>query len=150
MWPQDVNDIMHWKHAQRILGFWKKSVSGVLTSEEYGWLSELTKDLQRVSHVVWGRWKSRHRKIVPLSSLCQKTFKLKGNKKFRTWTKKSSSVFRVWEFLCYLCMSYEHSMYISHIRILGMLQFDSCFVRAMFLLYSAYGGKEKTNTGWKF
>ena len=31
-----------------------------------------------------GRWKSRHRKIVPLSSLYRKTFKLKGNKKFRT------------------------------------------------------------------
>ena len=33
-------------------------------------------------------------------SLCRKTFKLKGNKKFRTWTKKSSSVFRVSWFLC--------------------------------------------------
>ena len=34
------------------------------------------------------RWKSKHRKMVSLS-LCQKTFKLKGNKKIRTWTKKS-------------------------------------------------------------
>ena len=35
-----------------------------------------------------GRWKSHPRKILPLS-LCRKTFKLKGNKKFRAWTKKS-------------------------------------------------------------
>ena len=24
MWPRDVNDVMHWKRAQRILGIWKK------------------------------------------------------------------------------------------------------------------------------
>ena len=56
--------------------------------------------------------------------LCRKTFKLKGNKKFRTWTKKSSSVFRVSGFLCSMYIYYEHSMYVSHIRIMGMLQID--------------------------
>ena len=40
-----------------------------------------------------GRWKSCHKKIVPLSSLCRKTIKLKVDKMFRTWTKKSSSIF---------------------------------------------------------
>ena len=63
-------------------------------------------------HTCWGRrWKSQHRNMVPLS-LCRKTFKLKGNKKFRTWTKKSS-IFRVSGFLCSMYICYEHSMYVS-------------------------------------
>ena len=41
-------------------------------------------------------------------SLCWRIFKLKGNKKFRTWTKKSSSVFRVSVFLCSMYICYEH------------------------------------------
>ena len=49
----------------------------------------------------WGAgiWKSHHRKIVHLSSLCRNLL-LKGNKRFRTWTKKSLRVFRVSGFLC--------------------------------------------------
>ena len=31
--------------------------------------------------MIWDRWKSQYRKMVSLS-LCQKTFKLKGNKSF--------------------------------------------------------------------
>ena len=50
-------------------------------------------------------------------SLCRKTFKLKGNKKFRTWTKKSSSVFRVSGFLYSMYICYKHSMYIAHIHV---------------------------------
>ena len=46
----------------------------------------------RAPHVLGGRWKSQHRKMVSLS-LCRKTFKLKGNKKFRTWAKKSKVFF---------------------------------------------------------
>ena len=45
------------------------------------------------------------------------TFKLKGNKRFRTWTKKSLRVFRVSGFLCSMYICYEHSMYVSHICI---------------------------------
>ena len=41
----------------------------------------------------------------------------RGNKKFRTWTKKSSSVFRISGFLYSMYICYEHSMYILHIRI---------------------------------
>ena len=58
-----------------------------------------------------GRWKSQHRKMVCLS-LCRKTFQLKGNKKFRAWTKKSSSVF-VFRDSYVIYMSYEHPMSIS-------------------------------------
>ena len=85
--------------ARRIFGIWKKSESWVpaserkswvLVSEEDGWFSKLTEAFRRVPHVEWGvRWKICHRKIALLSPLCRKTFQLKGNKKFRTWTKKS-------------------------------------------------------------
>ena len=40
-------------------------------------------------------------------SLYWKTFKLKGNKKFRAWTKKSSSVFCLSGFLCSMLSIYE-------------------------------------------
>ena len=79
-----------WRHAPEAwVEIWEKSVSWVLASEEDVWLSELTDALWQVSHVVGGRWKSQHRKIVYSLSLCRKTFQLKGNKKFRTWTEKS-------------------------------------------------------------
>ena len=45
------------------------------------------------------------------------TFKLKGNKRFRTWTKKSLLVFRISGFLCSMYICSDHSMYVSHIRI---------------------------------
>ena len=62
------------------------------------------------------KWKSHHRKIVHLSSLWRNLL-LKGNKRFRTWTKKWLRVFRVSRFLCSMYICYEHSMYVSHIRI---------------------------------
>ena len=37
-------------------------------------------------------------------ALCRRTFKLKGNKKFRTWTEKSLRVFRISRFLCSIFM----------------------------------------------
>ena len=73
-----------------------------------------------------GRWKSQHRKIVPLS-LCRKTFKLKGNKKFRTWTKKSW-VFFVFRDSCVLCICALWTFYVRFTSsCMGMLQFKiSC------------------------
>ena len=50
-------------------------------------------------------------------SLCRKTFKLKGNKKFRTWTKKSSTVFRVSGFLCYQYMCVMDILCMFHISV---------------------------------
>ena len=52
MWLGGVNDVMHRKHARRILEIWEKSVSWVLASEEEGWLSELAEALRRVPRVV--------------------------------------------------------------------------------------------------
>ena len=61
-------------------------------SGEDGWLLFARGGLGLMSHkMVWGGQmkKARIEKIVPLSPYVEKTFKLKGNKKFRTWTKKS-------------------------------------------------------------
>ena len=87
-----------------------------------GWLSLARRDLCGGCHTCWrgeGRWKSQNRKIMPLS-LCRRTFKLKGyKKKFRTWTKKSSSVFHVSRFLCSVLYIYEHYMSISNMAVSG-------------------------------
>ena len=48
--------------------------------------------------------KARIERLCLSLSLCRKTFKLKGNKKFRTWTKKSLRVFRISRFLCSIFM----------------------------------------------
>ena len=47
--------------------------------------------------------KSQHRKIVSLS-LCRKTFKLKGNKKFCTWTKNSCFFLFQDSYVIYMCL----------------------------------------------
>ena len=109
--------------ARRILGDLKKSVElrtrhrtrrvdfrGSLRPDEFVRYGHRTR---------WGggRWKSHHRKIVHLSSLCRK--ELKGNERFRTWTKKSLRVFCVSGFLCSMYICYEHSMYVSHISVSG-------------------------------
>ena len=73
-------------------GFWEIEKSqrvDFFASEEEGWLSQLAEALCRVPHVVWGRWKSQPRTIVYLPPYVEKPFLLKGNKKFRAWTKKS-------------------------------------------------------------
>ena len=79
MWLGGINDITHRK---RRLGSEKKSGSRVLASEEDGWLSELAEALQWVPHVVWGRWKSQHRKIVYLPPHIKKPFNSKVIKSF--------------------------------------------------------------------
>ena len=84
--------------------------------------SGLAVDVARGGGGGWGRgrWKSRHRKIVPLSSLCRKTFNSKVIKSF---------VLELRSVLCFgipmlsIYTSYEHSMYIANIRIMGMLQY---------------------------
>ena len=101
-----VNNVTHRKRGLR---FEKKSVSWVFASEEKGWLSELAE----VPHVVGGWWNSRHRKIVHLSPYVEKPFHSKVIKSFVPEL-RSRKVFRVSGFLCYLYMSYEHSIFISH------------------------------------
>ena len=101
MWPGDVN-VMHRKRVRRIWGIWKKSVSWVFASEEDGWLSGLAEVLRRVPHVVWGRWKSQHRKIVYLPPHVEKTFNLKVIKsvvpelRSRVFVFRESYVIYIW------------------------------------------------------
>ena len=81
--------------------------------------------LWREPHVLGGRWKTHHRKIVHLSSLCRRTFKLKGNKKFRTWTRKSCfSCFEIPMFNVYMLWTFY--VRFTHSRI--WLWYNNSFV----------------------
>ena len=82
-------------HRKRVEDFGNlKKVSRVET-----WHQTRRVDLRLLAEVLgrcrtrWGGGvadeKSQNRKIVPLSPFVKKTFKLKVNKKFRTWTEKS-------------------------------------------------------------
>ena len=120
-----MNDVMHRKRARRIFAIWEKSESWVpaserrswvFASEEEGWLSVLAEALRRVPHLVWGRWKSQHRKFVYLSPFNSKVIKsflpeLRSRKCFLCFGIPMLSIY----------MSYEHSLSISHIPIMGML-----------------------------
>ena len=109
------------RSGRRILGDLKKSVElrtrlrtrridfrGSKRPDEFVWYGRRTDGEQMV--------KQEQKECFSLS-LCWRTFKLKGNKRFCTWTKKSLRVFRVSGFLCSMYICYEHSMYVSHIRI---------------------------------
>ena len=63
-----------------------------------------------------GRWKSQNRKNVYLSPYVEKPLNSKVIKSF-----VPERVFRVSGFLCSTYICYEHSMYVSHIRIMGMV-----------------------------
>ena len=97
-----------------------RKVSWVPASEEEGWLSLawwglaacVARDGGTDGKVVIER--------LCLSPHVEKPFNSKVIKRFVPEL-RSRKVFRVSVFLCYLYMSYEHSMYISHIRIMGML-----------------------------
>ena len=97
MWPRDVNDVTHRKRG---LIFEKSELVESCRPKKMGDFRLLAEALWRLPHVVWGRWKSQHRKIVSLS-LCRKIFKLKGNKSFVPEL-RSRKCFCVSGFLCYL------------------------------------------------
>ena len=113
-----------WRHApearRRFWGFWKSQLVGLRTRHR---TRRVDFRGQMILHATGaarngggGRWKNHHRKIVHLSSLCR-NLQLKGNKRFRTWTKKLLRVFCVSGFLCSMYICYEHSMYVSHISV---------------------------------
>ena len=70
---RDVSDVMHRKRGLR---FEKSQSVEFCRQKKKVDFRLLAEALQQVSCivVVGGRWKSQHRKIVPLSSLCRKTF----------------------------------------------------------------------------
>ena len=124
MGPGGVNDVMHQKTCAEDLGDLRK-VSELSFSvrrwSTFGALRNQTSFCGRVPCmvVVVAGWADGKVSIewLCITLLMLNCLYLKGNKKFRTWTKKSSSVFCVSGFLCYLYMSYEHSMSISHIHV---------------------------------
>ena len=115
MWPGVSNAVMHRKRVRKIWGIWEKSVSWVpgsvqqsrvLASEEDGWLSELADAFRRVPHVVWGRWKSQHRKIVYLPPRVEKPFNSKVIKSFvpELRCRKCFSCFGIPMLYIYMCV----------------------------------------------
>ena len=67
---RDVSDVTHRKSGLR---FEKSQLVETLPRKKKVDFRLLAEALRQVSHMVWGRWKSQHRKIVSLS-LCRKTF----------------------------------------------------------------------------
>ena len=114
MIPGDVNDVMPGSAGW---GFWdlRKAVSWVPASEEEGWLSGLVEARPVVCgwvpHVVGGRWKSQHRKIVLLSPHVEKPLNSKR------WIKVSYlNQFHVFGFLyMFLWTFYEHYIYFTYL-----------------------------------
>ena len=102
-------------------GFWKKAVE--LRTRHRTRRVDFRGSQRPDEFVRYGRrmrWGADGKVIIErlcLSPYVKKPFKLKGNKKFRTWTKKSSSLFRVSGFLCSMYICYEHSMYVSRIHV---------------------------------
>ena len=115
--------------ARRILGISKKVGELKLNTEWDGWLSLARRgqtNLRATGGGGGGRWKRQHRKIVSLS-LCRRTFKLKGNKRFVPEL-RSRYVFFVFRDSYVL-------MYVSHIAVsgYGTQQTLICFTRVFVL-----------------
>ena len=68
MWLGGVND------RKRGLRFEKKSELGFSVRGRRLTFGLLTEALRRVPQVVWGEWKSQHRKIMRLSPCVEKCF----------------------------------------------------------------------------
>ena len=99
-----ANDIMHQKHAEDFERFWKNQWVEMrpASGKERLAFACSRRPLWRC-HTGWvGEMKNKER--LCLSLLMSKTFTLKGNKKFRTWTKKSLRVFWILRFLCSIFM----------------------------------------------
>ena len=118
---------MHRKHARRIWGILKNSVSWVEFQDRRKTVHFRTRleALWRVPHVMVCRWKSQNIKNVYLSSYLEETLNSKVIKCFLPELR--SHVFRVSGFLCSMYICYEHSMYVSNIRIMGMSQTEWLF-----------------------
>ena len=120
-----------WRHspearAEDFGRFWKKSVSWELDSEEGRWLSFARRS--QASGLVVGAARdgmggSSDGKVIierlSISLPYVETFNSKVIKGFVPELR--SRVFRVSGFQCSMYMCYEHSMYISHIRIMAIV-----------------------------
>ena len=110
-----MNDVMHRKRGLGILGIWEKSVEFLPPKKKVDFRS-LPRPCSGCRAWWLGRWKSQPRKIVNHSPYVVKPLNSKVIKSFVPEL-RSRKFFCVSGFLCYLYMSYEHSMYISHIHV---------------------------------
>ena len=104
-WETEASEC-EWHHAPEARGrFWeilKRSVSWdepCLGRRRLA-LACSQRPLWRVPHVLGEQMKMSEWKDYASLFLCRRTFKIKGNKKFRTWTERSLCVFRISIFLC--------------------------------------------------
>ena len=99
-------------------GFWKKSVSWVLRSEEEGWLLLACSGLVAGATRVRGGGADGKASIkrLCLSPYVEKPFNSKVIKKGFVTELRSRKCFCVSGFLCSMYICYEHSMYVLHIR----------------------------------
>ena len=81
MWPRDVNDVMHRKRARRIWGIWKK-LSSCLRRRRLTFACSPRPWGRCRTWWGGGRWKSQHKKIVPLSPYVEKLLNSKVIKSF--------------------------------------------------------------------
>ena len=99
-------------------GFWRKSVSWVLQSEEEGWISLARSGLVAgATRVRWGRWKTPHRKIVLFSLYVEKPLSSKVIKSFvpEIRSRKCFSCFGIPMFYVYMLWTFY--VRFTHIRI---------------------------------
>ena len=114
----DVNDVMHRKRTQRILGILKKSVELSLAVRRRRVTFTCSPRLFGGCHTCGGggRWKRQNRKNVYLSPYVEEPLNSKVIKSFVPEL-RNRKCFCVSGFLCSMYICYEHSMYVSHIRI---------------------------------
>ena len=138
-----ANDVTHRKRTEDLGNFEK--VSWVLPREKTVgfrlFVEARLVALWRVPHVLgWGANGKVIIERLRISLPYVETFNSKVIKRFRSWTKKSLRVFRVSGFLYYMYICYEHSIYVSHIHIMGMvhirLQFNRCHRQLASVIFS--------------
>ena len=115
-----ANDVTHRKRAEDLEDFEKVSWVENWRLNEKGRLSGLAEARQicalQAPHEMGGRWKSQNRKNVYLSSYVKEPLNSKVIKSFVPELRSRKC------FLCSMYICYEHSMYVLHIRIMGMVQ----------------------------
>ena len=116
-WETEASEC-EWRHAPETRGgFWeilKKSVSWDETCLGGRRLvfACSRRHLWRVPHVLGVQMKKPELKDCTSLSLCRRTFKLKGDEKFRTWTKNSLRDFQISRFLCSVLYIYIWTLYV--------------------------------------
>ena len=115
---RDVSDVTHRKCWLR---FEKSQLVEFCRRKKKVDFSLLAEALWQVSHMVWGRWKSQHRKNVYLSPYVEKPFNSEVIKSFVPELRSRQvffSCFRIPVLSIYVRYGhYEHSVYISHISV---------------------------------